>query len=61
MNADRKVLIDGCQVPWDIAISQMDDKLREQLQTKNLKSDQEFADAYAEAHRRKFGEPFSVE
>jgi hypothetical protein len=61
MNNVRKVIIDGCQVPWDIAVSQMEDGLREQLQTKNFASDQEFADAYADAHRRKYGEPFSIE
>jgi len=38
----------------------MDDKLREELQTREFKTDQDFTDAYAQAHRRKFGEPFSV-
>jgi hypothetical protein len=61
MNNVRKVIIDGCQVPWDIAVSQMDDTLREQLQAKTFATDQEFADAYADAHRRKYGEPFSIE
>lgn len=61
MDNVRRVLINGCNVAWDVAVSQMDDALREQLQTRNLKSDQEFADAYVEAHLRKFGEPFSIE
>ncbi len=60
MNKGRTVLINGCNTPFDVAIKLMDDKLRETLQTREFKTDQDFADAYAEAHRRKFGEPFRI-
>jgi hypothetical protein len=61
MTKERTVLIDGCNTPFDVAIKLMDDKLRESLQTKEFKTDQDFVDAYADAHRRKFGEPFYIE
>lgn len=60
MDEARTVIVDGCVTPWDVAVSLMDDKIREQLQTQDLPSDQAFLDAYAEAHRRKFGEPFCI-
>ena len=60
MNEARTVIVDGCVTPWDVAVDLMDDELREQLQTQDLPSDQAFVDAYAEAHQRKFGEPFVI-
>lgn len=61
VNDVRNVVVDGCETPFDIVLSQMDDELREQLQAnESVKTDQDFVDAYLRAHERKFGEPFTV-
>lgn len=49
----------GVQVDYEAAVNMMDDEIREDLHLKfEGKSDQEFFDAYAEAHEEKFGEEF---
>lgn len=56
-----KVLLNGYEVDYDAAVSMMDDELREELHNKLAPcSDQEFMDAYVEAHQAKFGEQFEI-
>jgi 3-phosphoglycerate kinase len=55
------VLVDGQPVDFAGAFNLMDNKLRAQLQMELAPcSTQVFMDAYAAAHRAKFGEDFSV-
>lgn len=56
-----KVLINGNEVDFDAAVGLMDDDIREEVHGRLAPcSEQEFADAYAEAHRAKYGESFTV-
>lgn len=56
-----KVLLNGYEVDFDAAVSMMEDELREELHNKLAPcSDQDFIDAYAEAHQAKFGEQFEI-
>ena len=56
-----KVVVNGNTVDMEAAVNLMDDDLREQLNTELAPcSDQEFVDAYAEAHEEKFNEVFTV-
>lgn len=51
-----KVMVDGREVDFDAAVVLMDDEIREELHGEMAPcGDQEFADAYAKAHARKFG------
>ena len=55
------VLLNGQPVDFKGTFALMDQKLRSQLQTELAPcSTQVFMDAYAAAHRAKFGEDFSV-
>ena len=55
------VLVNGQSVDFDGAVVLMDKKLRSELQTELAPcSAQRFIDAYAVAHRAKFGEDFIV-
>lgn len=57
----KKVLLNGNEVDFDAAVNMMDDELREELHNKLAPcSDQDFMDAYAEAHQAKFGEQFEI-
>ena len=56
-----KVVVNGNTVDMEAAVNLMDDDLREQLHTELAPcSEQEFVDAYAEAHEEKFSEVFTV-
>lgn len=47
------------QVAMDVAVEMMDDVIRERLHDEIAPcTDQEFFDAYVEAHLKKFGEEF---
>ena len=55
------VLLNGKTVDFIGAFALMDDKLRAELQTELAScSTQAFMNAYAAAHRVKFGEDFSI-
>lgn len=57
----KKVLLNGSWVDFDVAVNMMDDDLREELHNKLAPcSDQEFMDAYVEAHQSKYGEQFVI-
>lgn len=58
---ESKVELNGRQVFFSSAVVLMDDDLREYLHSQIAPcGDQEFLDAYAEAHLAKFGEEFQV-
>jgi hypothetical protein len=46
--------------PMETAVALMDDGLQEALHAQGFPTEQEFLDAYAAAHARKFGEQFAV-
>lgn len=57
----NKVLLNGNLVDFDAAVNMMDDEIREELHNKLAPcTDQEFMDAYAEAHEAKFNERFEI-
>lgn len=61
MTESEWVLVNGEPINFVGAFSLMDDKLRAQLQVELAPcSTQAFMDAYAAAHRAKFGEDFAV-
>lgn len=47
----------GVEINFDVAASMMDDEIREQI-CGTVDTEQEFFDAYCEAHEKKFGEIF---
>ena len=56
-NSEMVVNSWGTEVSFDLAVSHMDDALREELHRELAPcSMQAFFDAYAEAHRERFGE-----
>lgn len=63
MSANHTVRLNGLEVDFDAAVNLMDDEIREQLHSKLAPcSDQDFIDAYVEAHAQKFdGEEFKAE
>ncbi len=51
----------GVKIDFDVAVSLMDDELREKVAYElSLSSDQEFFNKYAEAHEEKFGEEWEL-
>ena len=57
----NKVLLNGNLVDFDAAVNMMDDEIREKLHNKLAPcTDQEFMDAYIEAHEAKFNERFEI-
>lgn len=58
---ESKVKLNGREVHFSSAVALMDDDLREDLHSQMAPcGDQEFLDAYVEAHAKKFGEEFQV-
>lgn len=56
-----KVLLNGYEVDFDVMVNMMDDEIREELHNKLAPcTDQEFVDAYIEAHEAKYGEQFEI-
>ena len=56
-----KVLLNGYEVDFDAAVNMMDDAIREELHNELAPcTDQEFIDAYIEAHEAKYGEQFEI-
>lgn len=56
-----KVLVNGYEVEFDVMVNMMDDEIREKLHNKLAPcTDQEFVDAYVEAHEAKYGEQFEI-
>ncbi|SDK41378.1 hypothetical protein SAMN05216189_103750 [Pseudomonas delhiensis] len=57
-----KVTLNGQQIDFDAAVNLMDAELREELHSaQEWTNDQEFLDAYVQAHAAKFdGEEFQV-
>ena len=56
-----KVLVNGYEVDFDVVVNMMDDEIREELHNELAPcTDQEFADAYGEAHEAKYGEQFEI-
>lgn len=56
-----KVLLNGYEVDFDAVVNMMDDEIREELHNKLAPcTDQEFVDAYIEAHKAKYGEQFEI-
>lgn len=47
----------GTEINFDVAVSMMDDEIREQI-CGTVDTDQEFFDSYCVAHEEKFGEIF---
>lgn len=47
----------GVEINFDVAVSMMDDEIREQI-CGTVDTEQDFFDAYCEAHAKKFGEIF---
>lgn len=57
----NKVLLNGNLVDFDVAVNMMDDEIREKLHNELAPcTDQEFMDAYVEAHEAKFNERFEI-
>ena len=57
----NKVLLNGNLVDFDAVVNMMDDEIREKLHNKLAPcTDQEFMDAYVEAHEAKFNERFEI-
>ena len=57
----NKVLLNGYEVDFDVAVNMMDDEIREELHNKLAPcTDQEFMDAYVEAHEAKYNERFEI-
>lgn len=50
----------GVTIDFEAAVNLMDDELREALHAKGIDTEQEFFDAYAEAHEAKFGEEWEL-
>lgn len=49
----------GTEIDFDVAVQLMDDEIREQIHADIAScTEQEFFDAYCEAHETKFGEEF---
>jgi len=56
------VSLNGKMIDFALAIQVMDQDLLEELRTElESCSDQEFVDAYAQAHQKKFGEDFIID
>jgi len=58
----KQVTLNGKTIDFDAAVNLMDDEIRENLHNKMAPcTDQEFMDAYVQAHAAKFdGEEFQV-
>lgn len=50
----------GVMIDFDVAVELMDDELRDKLAMEAFETEQEFFDAYAEAHYEKFGEEWEL-
>ena len=56
-----KVLLNGYEVDFDVVVNMMDDEIREELHNELAPcTDQEFVDAYIEAHEAKYNERFEI-
>lgn len=56
-----KVILNGCEVDFDVCVNMMDDDLRENLHSEIAPcSEQEFLDAYCFIHRNTFDEDFVI-
>ena len=56
-----KVLVNGYEVDFDVVVNMMDDEIREELHNELAPcTDQEFVDAYIEAHEAKYNERFEI-
>jgi hypothetical protein len=47
-------------VEFDLYLIYMDDDLREELHAEGFETEQEFFDAYCEAHEKRFGEEWEL-
>ena len=57
----KKVLLNNHEVDFDAAVNMMDDEIREELHNELAPcTDQEFMDAYVEAHEAKYNEQFEI-
>lgn len=57
----KKVLLNNHEVDFDAAVNMMDDEIREELHNELAPcTDQEFMDAYVEAHEAKYNERFEI-
>ena len=51
----------GVEIHYNVAVALMDDEIREELHSQLVPcSDQEFFDAYAKAHEKKFNEKWEL-
>ena len=61
---DKKYYVEnnhGVKIDMDVAMSLMDDDLREHVTYQlSLSSDQEFFDVYEEEHKKRFGEEWEL-
>lgn len=57
-----KVILNGCEVDFDVCVNLMDDEIREELSANMAPcNEQAFLDAFIEAHAAKFdGEEFCI-
>lgn len=57
----KKVLLNNHEVDFDAAVNMMDVEIREELHNELAPcTDQEFMDAYVEAHEAKYNERFEI-
>jgi hypothetical protein len=54
------VMVGGLSVARNAVVALMDDEIRESLHDQAWESEQEFVDAYCEAHEAKYGQAFVV-
>lgn len=56
-----KVILNGCEVYFDVCVNLMDDEIREALHAEGIETEQEFLDRYIEEHAKKYnGEVFTI-
>lgn len=56
-----KVMLNGCEVDFDVCVNLMDDEIRESIHTEMAPcEDQKFLDEYAARHFAKYGEEFKI-
>lgn len=51
----------GKEINFEAAVNLMDDDIREQLAAEGIETEQEFFEAYCEAHEKKFGEEWALD
>ena len=59
--AKVKVMVNGEMVDFEVAVSLMDDEIREEVHADLAPcTEQEFMDAYVKLHEAKYGETFEI-